>query len=136
MIWCFAKNLFMRRDTWAGTLFWWSLQSPVAHSCSLLNHLYSFYRGVFKLNAKFNRFVTLLCNFECGSHLVHVLTQRPLPSPLTSTVKSSLFTPVHSSPLSLAARLHRCHTYHSHDMTMAGLFLGRPCLQSLNIQHY
>ena len=29
--------------------------------------------------------------------------------PLTSTVTSSLLTGVHSSPLSLAARLHRCH---------------------------
>ena len=33
-----------------------------------------------------------------------------LPPSLTSTVKSSLFTHVHSSPLSLAARLHRCCT--------------------------
>ena len=33
--------------------------------------------------------------------------------PLTSTVKSSLFMHVHSSPLSLAARLHRCHTNRS-----------------------
>ena len=28
----------MRRDAWAGALSWWSCQSPVAHSCSLLNH--------------------------------------------------------------------------------------------------
>ena len=36
-----------------------------------------------------------------------------LPPPLTSTVKLSLFTHVHSSPLSLAARLHQCHANHS-----------------------
>ena len=32
---------------------------------------------------------------------------------LTSTVKLSLFTHVHSSPLSLAARLYQCHANHS-----------------------
>ena len=48
------------------------------------------------------------CLFECDGHTVHMLTQRrPLP-PLTSTVKSSLFVHVRSSPLSLAVRLHRC----------------------------
>ena len=38
--------------------------------------------------------------------IVHMLTQQCLPPPLTSTVKSSLFTHAHSSPLSLAAKLH------------------------------
>ena len=35
----FAKKNCMRRDTWVDALSWWSCQSPVAHSCSLLNHL-------------------------------------------------------------------------------------------------
>ena len=111
-------------------------QLPIA--AALLNHLNSSCRRMFKRHTEFDADLVLylLSHFECDGHTVHVLTQWPLPSPLTSTVKSSLFTPVHSSPLSLAARLHGCHTYHSHDMTMAGLFLGRPCLQSLNIQHY
>ena len=39
-----------------------------------------------------------------------MLTQWHLLPPLTSTLKSSLFTHVHSGPLSLAARLHGCHT--------------------------
>ena len=43
-----------------------------------------------------------------------MLTHGCLPPPLTSTVKLSLFTHVHSSPLSLAARLHWCCTNHSH----------------------
>ena len=47
-------------------------------------------------------------HFECDSHTVRMLTQQHLPPPLTSTVKLSLFTHVHSSPLSLAASLHRC----------------------------
>ena len=44
-----------RCDAWAGTLssLWWNCQSPVAHSCSLLNHLNRFHRGMFKPNAKF-----------------------------------------------------------------------------------
>ena len=36
------------------------------------------------------------------------------PPPLTSTVKSSLFAHAHSSPLSLAAPLYQCCTYHPH----------------------
>ena len=74
-----------------------------------LNHLNSFQRGLFKSNAKFNAdsLFHLLSHFECDGHTVHELTQGHLSSPLTSTVKSLLFTHAHSSPL-LAARLHRC----------------------------
>ena len=65
---------------------------------------------MFKLNAKFDAdslpYFYLLSHFECT---VHNLTQWCLPPPLTSTVKLSLFTHVHSSPLSLA-RLHQCRT--------------------------
>ena len=42
-----------------------------------------------------------------------MLTPWHLPPPLTSTVKLSLFTHVHSSPLSFTARLHRCRANHS-----------------------
>ena len=48
--------------------------------------------------------------------------------PLTSTVKLSLFTVVHSSPFSLAARLHPCCSNCSHILTMAGVFRDRPCI--------
>ena len=50
-----------------------------------------------------------LSHFECYGHTVHMLTQGCLLPPLTSTVKSSLFTHVHSSPLSMAASLHWFH---------------------------
>ena len=43
-----------RQAAWAGTLLWRSCQSPVAHSCSLLNHANSFHGGMFKLNTKFD----------------------------------------------------------------------------------
>ena len=114
VIWCFAKKLCTRHDAWAG-LLWWSCQSPVAHSCSLLNHLSSFRRGMFKLNAKFDAESLLysLSHFECNGHIVRMLTQWCLPPPLTTTLKSSLFMHVYSSPLSLAARLHQCLTNHS-----------------------
>ena len=43
-----------RCDAWVGALSWWSCQSPVAHSCSLLNQLNSFCGGMFKLSTKFD----------------------------------------------------------------------------------
>ena len=76
------------------------------------------------LNAKFDANLLLysLSYFECDGHTVHMLTQWNLLPPLTSTVKSSLFTHVHSSLLSLATRLHQCHANHSLILTMAGIF--------------
>ena len=44
------KELCRRRDEQVDVLLWWSCQSPVAHSCSILNHLNSFCGGMFKLN--------------------------------------------------------------------------------------
>ena len=49
----FHQKLCTRCNAWAGTLSWWSCQSPFAHSCGLLNHLDSFCRGMFKLTTKF-----------------------------------------------------------------------------------
>ena len=95
-----------------GALSWWSCQSPVVHSCGLLNHPNSFHEGMLKLNAKSDADSLLysLSHFECNNNTVHMLTQQHPQPPLTSTVKSSLFTRVCSSPLSLAARLCQCHT--------------------------
>ena len=99
-----------------GALSWWSCQSPVAHSWGLLNHPNTFHRRMFKLNAKFDADLLFysLSHFECNSHTVHMLTQWHQLSPLTSTVKLSLFTHAHSSPLSFAASLHQCCVNHSH----------------------
>ena len=105
-----------RSYAWAGTLLWWSCQSPVAYSWGLSNNPNNFHGGMFKLNANFYADLLLysLSYIDCDCHTVHVLTQWCLPPPLTSTVKSSLFTHAHSSPLSLAVRLHRCSTNCSH----------------------
>ena len=127
MTWCFIKKFCMRRDAWAGMLWWWSCQPLAAHSCHLLNHPKTFCRGMFKLNAKFyaNSLLYSLSHFECDSHTVHMLTHRHLPPPLTSTVKLSLFMHVHSSPLSLTARLHRCCTNHSQYVNNGWTFSGQ-----------
>ena len=60
------------------------------------------------LNTKFyaDPLLYLLSHFQCDSQTVHMLTQWCLQPLLTSTVKSSLSTHAHSSPLSLAASLH------------------------------
>ena len=67
------------------------------------------------LNAKFDAgsLLYLLSCFECDGHTVHMLDQQCLPPPL-STVRSSLFMHVHSSSLSLAARLHQHGVICSH----------------------
>ena len=94
---------------------------------SLLNLPSSFHKGMFKLNAEFDADSLLysLSHFEGDGHTVHMLPHQHLPPPLTGTVKSSLFTHAHSSPLSLAARLHRCHANHSHYINNGWAFSGQ-----------
>ena len=85
--------------------------------------------GMFKPNAKFDA-DSLLCSlshFECDGRTVHMPTQRCLPSPLASTVKSSSFTHMHPSPLSLAGRSHWCRTNHSRRINNGWTF-SWPCV--------
>ena len=120
VIWCFAKKLCTRCDAWVGALSWWSCQSPVTHSCSLLNHPNSFRGGMFKLNTKLDADLSLylLSHFECNSHTVHILNSVYYP-------QFSLFMHVYSSPFSLAARLHpccaNCPCYINNGWTFSGL---------------
>ena len=94
----------------------WSGQSPGAHNCSLLNHTDSFCGGMFKPNTKFDAclWLCLFSHFECNNHTVHMITQQHLPPSLSDTVKSSLFTHAHSSPLSMADRFQGCCANQSH----------------------
>ena len=103
----------------------WTCQSPVAHSCSLLNHSNSFHRGMFKLNIKFDAdlLLYLLSHFECDDHTVHMFIQLCLLPPLTITVRLSLFMHAHSSPLSLASGYIDVMQTILIILTMAGLFL-------------
>ena len=105
------------------------MPTPVAHSCGLLNHLNSFHGGMFKLNAKFyaDSLLYLLSHFECDGHTVHMLTQRCLLPLVTSIVKSSLFMHVHSSPLSLAARLYQSYINRSFHINNGWTFPDRHC---------
>ena len=90
------------------------MKLPVAHSCSLLNHPNSFHGGAFKLNAKFDAdslFYSVIFNATATQYTRSLNgVYRP---PVTSAVKSSLFTHAPSSPLSLAARLRWCGSNHS-----------------------
>ena len=88
---------------------------------------------VLKLKTKFDAdsLLYLLSYFECDGHTIHILSQWQLPSPLTSTVKFSLFTHLHSSPLSLAARLYRCGTNHSCYVNNGWHFLDRPFILTI-----
>ena len=69
--------------------------------------------------------ICFLSHFKCNGHTVHMLTQRHVLPLLTSTVKSSSFTHAHSSPLSLAARLHRSCTNHSCYINNGWAFSGQ-----------
>ena len=101
-------------------------ESPVAHSCSLLNHPNSFHGGMFKLNTKSDADSLLysLWHFECNGHTVQMLTPQSLLPPLTGTVKLSLFTHEYSSPLSLAAKFIDAGQTILVILTIAGLFPG------------
>ena len=81
-----------------------------------------------KLNAKFNAdsLFYSLSHFECVDHTVHMLSQYHLPSPLTSTVRSSLFTHAHSSLLSLLLGYIDAMQTILIILTMTWLFLDRP----------
>ena len=85
---------------------------------------------MFKLNAKFDADLLLrsLSHFEKDSNTAHMLTQRHLPPPLTSTVTSSLLTHAHSvhSPW-LPGYIDVART-NLVIVIIAGLFLGRPCM--------
>ena len=66
------------------------------------------------------------CNFECGGHTIHTLIQQHLLPPLTSTVKSSLFMHVHSSPLFLPDSYIDAMQTILIILTTVGLFPDRP----------
>ena len=120
----FCQKLCTRCDAWASLLLWWSCQLPVVHSCCLLNHPNNFHWGMLKLNAKFDAdsLLYLLSYFEYDGHTVHMLTQLCLLPPLTSTVKSSLFTHAHSRPFS---RLHQFHANHYCYINNGWIFPGQ-----------
>ena len=83
---------------------------------------------MFKLNTKFGADSLLysLSHFEWDGHAVHMLTQQHLLPPLTSTVKSSLFTHVHSSHSPWLPGYTDVVQIVLVILTVAGLFPDRP----------
>ena len=80
---------------------------------------------MFKLNAKFDADLWLCSVILNAAATVYMLTQQHLLPPLTSTLKLSLFTHAHSSPLSLVARLHGCCANCSHYINNGWTFSGQ-----------
>ena len=117
-----------RRDAWSGTLLWWSCQSPDPIAAAFWVIWIVSVEECSSLTQKFDAETLLysLSHFEWDSHTVHMLTQWHLLPPLTNTVKSSLFTHANSSPLSLAASLHRCRANHSFYINNGWTFSDRP----------
>ena len=126
----FHQKLCPRCDIWKGMLSWWSCQSSVAHSCGLLKHQIVSVEECSSLTKTLVHIycIYLLSHFECDGHTVHKLNQWLLSPPLISTVKSSLFTHAHPSPLPLAARLHQCGANHSCYINNGWTFSGQTSL--------
>ena len=138
MIWCFTKNSAwdMRYEQAHSRDEAASHQLPIApafwitwivYTVECLIQCLCSSNALFKLNEKFDADPLLysLSHFECDCHTVHMLSQQCLPPPLTSTVKSYLFTHAHSSPLSLAARLHWCSANCFHYINNGWPFSGQ-----------
>ena len=62
-----------------------------------------------------------------------MLTQQCLPPPLISTMKSLLFMHMHSSPLSLTARLRGCCTNHSRYINNGWTCSGQPPWKEISL---
>ena len=124
----------MRCDAWAGTLLWWNCQSPVAHSCGLwIIQIVS----TVECSSLMQNVMQIHCsNFKCEGHTVQTLTQWHLPPHLTSTVKLSLFMPVRSSPLSLAARLNWYWANCSHYINNGQSFSGQTFSYNASCAHH
>ena len=125
----------MRCNAWEGVLLWWSCQPQVAQSYSLLNHRMvsaeecsSLMQNVMQIRCSTHS-VILNAMATQYTHLMALL------SPLSSTVKLSLFTHEHSSPLSLAVRLHQCHANLSLFINNGWTFSGQTSFIYIYVQY-
>ena len=111
-----------------------SCQSPVAHSCGLLNHLSSFYRGRFKLTAKFDADSLLysLSFWMWWLHSTHAHSTSTTPHWLVQWNHhcSCMCLPVHSPWLPGYINVTQTIVV---ILTMTGLFLERHCIYSYHL---
>ena len=119
----------MAPDVWVGTFLWQSCQSRAAHTCSLLNHLNSFCRRMFKLSADLMQICcctrsvilnVMVTQYTCSLNDVycpHWLVQ-------WSRHCSCMHIPVHSPWLPGYINVAQTLLV---ILTMAGLFPDRPC---------
>ena len=128
----FCQKPCIRRDAWVDALLWWSCQSPVAHSCGLLNHLNSFVEewssvpqnlmlnhcSIFSviLNAMATQYT---CSVK-GIYSLKCLTYRHLQ--YSEVVIVHIFT---SQSTFLGCQLHWCCTNHSHYINNGWTFSGQ-----------
>ena len=127
-MWCMSRHIVVMK-----------LPSSVALTCGLLNHLNSFREGMFKLNTKSDAdslpyLFTVISNVTATQYTCSL---NGLYHP-QCLVQWGCHCPhhVHSSWLSLAARLHQCHTNCSHCINNGGNFFpDRPhILSSLRVE--
>ena len=115
---------------WVGVLLWWSCQSPVAHSYSLLNPSNSFHGEIFKFNTIFDADLLLyfLSHFEGSGHTVHCSLNgiyHPHWLVQWSCHCSHKHIPVHSPWLPSYTDVVQTVLV---TLTMAGLFPDGPCI--------
>ena len=118
------KKLCMRCDARTGTLSWWSCQSLVVHSCSLLNHLNSFWRGGGVCSSLMQNLMQIYCSIH--SVILNAMARKDTCSLNNVYHPHWLVRWSHlSSPLSLAATLLRYCANCSHYLNNGSTFSGQ-----------
>ena len=91
---------------------------------------------MFKLNAKFDVDSLLYLVILNTTDMQYTCSLNSATPPMTSTVKSSLFTHAHSTPLSLVPGNIDVAQTVLVILTMAGIFLDRPHVYLIFKNHY
>ena len=111
----------MRHNAWVGVLSWWSCQSPVANSCGLLKYQIV---SVEECSSLMQNLMQIFCSTRSFWMWQYMCSLSGVYCP--HWLGTCAFMHVHSSPFSLAARLHQCHhTGCSHYINKGWTFSGQ-----------